>query len=49
MLQEHRLPKSVRPAEFYSAETALQEQRGEESPLGAEATGRCSLQLLGEV
>jgi len=26
----------------------LQEQRGE-SPLGAEATGRCSLHLLGEV
>ena len=48
MLQEHRLRKSVRPAEFYFAETALQEQRGE-SPLGAEATGRCSLRLLGEV
>ena len=48
MLQEHRPRKSVRPAEFDFAETALQEQRGE-APLGVEAPGRCSLHLLGEV
>src|SRR5438477_12230139 len=34
--------KSVRPAEFYSADTWLNEQRGE-SPLGAQATGPCSV------
>src|SRR5207245_6295333 len=34
--------KSVRPAEFYSADTWLNEQRGE-SPLGAQATGRVPL------
>src|SRR5438067_3299297 len=34
--------KSVRPAEFYSADTWLNEQRGE-SPQGAQATGPCSV------
>jgi len=34
--------KSVRPAEFYSADTWLNEQGGE-SPLGAQATGPCSV------
>ena len=34
--------KSVRPVEFYSADTWLNEQGGE-SPLGAQATGPCSV------
>src|SRR5438045_5918177 len=34
--------KSVRPAEFYSADTWLNEQRGE-CPQGAQATGPCSV------
>ena len=40
--------KVFRSAEFCSAETALQEQRGE-SPLGAQASGPCSIRLGGEV
>ena len=40
--------QSVCSAEFCSAETALQEQRGE-SPLGAQASGPCSIRLGGEV
>jgi hypothetical protein len=33
--------QSVRPAQFYCAETQLKQQR-EEFPLGAQATGLCS-------
>jgi len=40
--------KVFRSAEFCSVETALQEQRGE-SPLGAQASGPCSIRLGGEV
>ena len=40
--------KVFRSAEFCFAETALQEQRGE-SPLGAQASGPCSIRLGGEV
>src|SRR5436190_16468814 len=37
--------KSARPAEFYSAATQSQEQRGE-SPLGTHATGLCSAHAI---
>src|SRR5437762_12602034 len=42
LLKGTQTSKSVRPAEFYSADTWLNEQRGE-SLLGAQATGPCSV------